>query len=117
VAATKVRTAVAQAVWAVCVLAALTLAVATLCIALKADPGNGAVRLLLRTAHALDFGVFSRGGEGPAHFKGHTHAAETKNALVDWGLASVVWLVVGRIAGGVLRPRRVPAGASRPTDP
>jgi hypothetical protein len=100
----RLRTAAAQAIWVVCVLAALVLAVATLCIALKVDRGNGFVRVLLQTADRLDLWVFSRGSDGVAHFKGHTHAADTKNALVDWGLAAAVWLVGGRVVEGVVRP-------------
>jgi hypothetical protein len=101
---TKVRTLAAQAIWAVCVVAALVLAVAALCIALKANPANGLVKFFVDTADRLDFGVFSRGKDGVAHFKGHTHAAQTKNALINWGLAAVVWLVGGRIVERIVRP-------------
>ena len=101
---TKVRTMAAQAIWIVCVLAALVLAVAALCIALKANPGNGLVKFFVDTADKLDFGVFSRGKDGVAHFKGHTHAAQTKNALINWGLAAVVWLIGGRIVERIVRP-------------
>jgi hypothetical protein len=100
----KVRSLAAQAIWIVCVLAALVLAVAALCIALKANADNGLVKFFIDTADKLDFGVFSRGKDGVAHFKGHTHAADTKNALINWGLAAVVWLVGGRIVERVVRP-------------
>jgi hypothetical protein len=101
---TRVRTLAAQAIWIICVLAALVLAVAALCIALKANQSNGLVKFFIDTADKLDFGVFSRGKDGVAHFKGHTHAADTKNALINWGLAAVVWLVGGRIVERVVRP-------------
>jgi hypothetical protein len=100
----KVRTLLAQAIWIVCVLAALVLAIAVLCIALKANQSNGLVKFFVDTADKLDFGVFSRGKDGVAHFKGHTHAAETKNALINWGLAALVWLVGGRIVERLVRP-------------
>jgi hypothetical protein len=100
----EVRRRVAQVVWAVCVIAALFLAAGTLCIALKANPDNALVKFIIDTADRLDLGVFSRGKDGVAHFTGHTHAAETKNALVDWGLAAVVWLVGGRILERVIAP-------------
>jgi hypothetical protein len=100
----RLRTVAAQAIWAVCVLAALVLAVATLCIALKVDQGDGLVRFLLQTADRLDFGVFSRGSDGVAHFKGHTQAAAAKTALVDWGMAAAVWLVGGRVVERLVRP-------------
>ena len=103
-AVTAVRTRVAQVVWVVCVVAAVFLAAGALCIALKANPDNALVRFILQTADKLDLGVFSRGKDGVAHFKGHTHEALTKNALVNWGLAAVVWLVVGRVLERIIRP-------------
>src|SRR4029079_6071595 len=95
--ANLVRTRIAQLVWVVCALAALVLAVGALCIALKANQDNGLVKFCIDTADKLDFGVFSR-TDGVAHWKGHDHAAMTKNALVNWGLAAVVWLIIGRLA-------------------
>ncbi len=103
-AVTVVRTRVAQVVWVVCVAAAVFLAAGALCIALKANPDNALVKFILQTADKLDLGVFSRGKDGVAHFKGHTHEALTKNALVNWGLAAVVWLVVGRVLERIIRP-------------
>ena len=99
-----VRTRVAQVVWIVCVLAALVLAVGALCIALKANGDNGLVKFCIDTADKLDLGVFSR-TDGVAHWKGHSHAALTKNACVNWGLAAVVWLIAGKIVERVVRPR------------
>jgi len=104
VAVTTVRTRLAQAIWIVCVAAALVLAAGTLCIALKANPDNALVKFVLETADKLDLGVFSRGKDGVAHFTGHTHDALTKNALVNWGLAAVVWLVVGKVLERIIRP-------------
>jgi hypothetical protein len=100
----RVRRRVAQAVWIVCVAAAMILAIGALCIALKANPDNALVKFFVQTADKLDFGVFSRGKDGVAHWSGHTHNAQTKNALVNWGLAAIVWLVGGRILERVIRP-------------
>ena len=100
----QVRTKLAQVVWIVCVVAALFLAAGALCIALKANPDNTLVKFITDTADKLDFGVFSRGKDGVAHFTGKTHEAETKNALVNWGLAAVVWLVGGKLLERVIRP-------------
>ncbi len=99
----KIRARVAQLVWIVCVVAALFLAVGALCIALKANPANSLVKFIIQTADKLDFGVFSR-QSGVAHFSGHSHSAMTKNALVNWGLAAVVWLVGGRILERLIKP-------------
>jgi hypothetical protein len=103
-AATLVRVRVAQLVWVICALAALVLAVAALCIALKANLGNSLVTFCIDTADKLDLGVFSR-TDGVAHWKGHDHASVTKNALVNWGLAAVIWLIIGRIVERLVRPR------------
>jgi hypothetical protein len=102
--ADMVRTRVAQLVWIVCVLAALVLAVGALCIALKANGDNSLVKFCIDTADKLDLGAFSR-IDGVAHWKGHSQSALTKNACVNWGLAAVVWLIVGKIVERVVRPR------------
>ena len=102
--ANLMRTRIAQLVCVVCVLAVLVLAVGALCIALKANQDNGLVKFCIDTADKLDFGVFSR-TDGVASWKGHSHSALTKNALVNWGLAAVVWLIIGRVVERLVRPR------------
>jgi hypothetical protein len=99
-----VRTRVAQLVWIVCLVAALILAIGALCIALKANQDNDLVRFFIDTADKLDLGVFSR-TDGVAHWKGHSHVVEAKNACVNWGLAAVVWLIAGKVLEQVIRPR------------
>jgi hypothetical protein len=99
-----VRSRIAQVIWILCVVAALFLAAGALCVSLKANGDNSLVKFLEQTADKLDFGVFSRGKDGVAHFKGHSQAALTKNALVNWGLAAVVWLVGGHLVQRVVRP-------------
>lgn len=100
----RVRTRVAQVVWAVCVVFALILALGALCIALKANPTNNLVRFILDTANKLDFGIFERGKNGVYHAVGANHAARTKNAIVNWGLAALVWLVGGQIVSRIIKP-------------
>ena len=102
--ANMVRARIAQLVWIVCAVAALLLAGGALCIALKANADNGLVKFLIDAGDKLDFGAFSR-TDGVAHWKGHTHSALTKNALVNWGIAAVLWLVIGRIVERIVRPR------------
>ena len=101
----KVRARVAQAVWLVCVVAALILAAGALCVALGANTDNSLVKFILDTADKLDLGVFSRGKDGFFHWKGNSDSAATKNAVVNWGLAALVWLVGGRILERVIAPR------------
>ena len=96
-----VRVQVARALWLVCALAALFLAVGALLVAVDANPHNALVQFVLDVADKLDVEVFSR-RDGIKHFTGAD--AATKNALVNWGLAAVAWLVVGRILDRIVRP-------------
>jgi hypothetical protein len=98
---TKVRTRVAQVLWLLFVLCALVLAVGALLVALKANEGNPLVELVLDSADAVDLGVFSR-DNGIKEFTGDD--AATKNALVNWGIGAVAYLVVGRIVDRIVRP-------------
>ena len=97
----QVRVQVARALWLVCALAALFLAVGALLVALDANQNNDLVKFVLDTADKLDLGVFSR-QDGIKEFTGKH--AETKNALFNWGLGAIAWLVVGRILDRVVRP-------------
>jgi hypothetical protein len=98
-----VRLRLAQLVWLVCVIAALILAAGALLIALQdsVNRGNDLVQFVLDAADKLDLGVFDR-GNGVFGFDGKN--AETKDALINWGIAAVVWLVVGKIIDRVIRP-------------
>lgn len=99
--ADTVRARIAQLIWLVCVVCALLLAVGALLIALGANRDNDLVGFVLQGADAVDLGVFSR-RDGIKEFTGD--GAAVKNALVNWGLGAVVWLVVGRILDRIVRP-------------
>jgi hypothetical protein len=96
-----VRLRLAQLVWLVCVLAAVVLAAGALLIALDANTKNDLVRFVLDTADKLDLGVFDR-HEGIKQFTGKNH--EVKDALLNWGLAALAWLIAGRIIDRIVRP-------------
>ncbi|QZY30235.1 hypothetical protein [Nocardioides coralli] len=98
---TKARTRVAQAVWLVFVVCALFLAVGALLVALDANEKNALVDFVTSGADAVDLGIFSR-RNGIKEFAGSN--ADVKNALVNWGLGAVAYLVVGRIIDRVVRP-------------
>ena len=100
-AATVMRARIAQLVWLVCVLCALVLALGALLVALKANTDNALVVFVKDAAGTVDLGVFDR-NEGILKFEGDN--AGTKNALVNWGLAAVAWLVIGRILDRIIRP-------------
>jgi hypothetical protein len=99
--ATKIRVWLAQLIWLVCALAALVLAIGALLIALDANRSNALVDFVLRAADVLDLGVFSR-SDGIKQFEGQ--GAQVKNALLNWGLGAIVWLVVGRILDRIIKP-------------
>lgn len=96
-----VRSRVAAVVWAVFVLLALVLAVGALLIAIDANRDNSLVSFVLDLADGVDLGVFSR-ENGIREFDGSN--AETKNALFNWGLGAVAYLVVGRLLERIIKP-------------
>ena len=98
-----VRLRLAQLVWLVCVLAALVLALGALLIALKesVNRDNEAVKFILDVANRVDLTVFDR-EDGVFGFDGKN--AEVKDALLNWGLAALVWLIGGRIIDRIIRP-------------
>lgn len=100
-AASALRTRIAQLVWLVCVLCALVLALGALLVALKANADNELVQFIMEAANKVDLGVFDR-GDGVLKFDGDNSLI--KNALVNWGLAAVVWLIIGRILDRLIRP-------------
>jgi hypothetical protein len=98
------RSRVGQALWLICVLFALILAIGALLIALQGsgtNPDNGLYKFVVNTGDWLDFGVLSR-KDGLFDFVGKN--GQTKDALANWGLAAIVWLVIGRVADRVVRP-------------
>ncbi|WP_240339870.1 hypothetical protein [Nocardioides sp. SYSU D00038] len=95
------RKVLAQLLWLLFVLAAGFLAVGALLIAVDANADNDLVAFVLDAADALDLGVFSV-DNGVMKFDGAN--AETKNALFNWGLGAIAWLVVGRLVDRLVRP-------------
>lgn len=97
---TQARNLLAKAVSVVTGVCALVLVAGALMIALDANEANALVDFVKQTAAQLDVGVFDR-GNGVFEFEGKN--AATKNAVVNWGLAAVVWLVLGKIVSGIVR--------------
>lgn len=95
----RARAAAAQAVWVVAALLAVVLAVGALLVAIdQTNESNGLVSFVLDLADGVDLGVFDR-RDGVMTFD-----TESANALVNWGLAAVAWLVIGRILERLIRP-------------
>ncbi len=98
--ANAVRVRVASIVWLVAVVCAAILAVGALLVALHANQDNPIVKLVLQAADALD-GPFGREN---GIFTFHGKDAATKSALVNWGIAAVVYLVIGKVLDRIIRP-------------
>ena len=98
---TPIRVRIAQLVWLVFLVCALFLAVGALLITVDANAKNSLVDFVLSGANAVDLNVFSR-NNGIKDFSGSN--AEVKNALFNWGLGAVAYLIVGRILDRVIRP-------------
>lgn len=95
-----VRSRLASVVWLIAVICALFLAVGALLIALNANEDNSIFDFVISGADFLD-GPLSR-TEGLFTFEGKD--AATKGALVNWGIAAVVYLVIGKILDRIIRP-------------
>jgi hypothetical protein len=93
--ANAVRSRIASVVWLVAVLCAVFLAVGALLFALKMNPGNAIVSFVYHVDRLIDLGTFKR-------FTGKNHLI--KGHLVNWGLAAVIYLVVGKILDRLIRP-------------
>ncbi len=96
-----VRSKVATVVWLVAVVCALFLAVGALLIALKANQDNSIVAFINATAQKLD-GPFSL-KDGIFTFPSDQDG-RVKSALTNWGIAAVVYLVIGKILDRIIRP-------------
>jgi hypothetical protein len=90
-----IRSRIASVVWLVAVVCALFLAVGALLVALKMNQDNAIVAFVLDGAAKLDFGSFK-------DFTGK--GAATKEALTNWGIAAVIYLVVGKVLDRIIRP-------------
>ena len=95
------RSRLASVVWLVAVVCALFLAVGALLIALKANEDNSIVVFILDGAKLLEgpFGL----ADGIFTF-GDDQDGRVKSALVNWGIAAVVYLVIGKVLDRVIRP-------------
>lgn len=94
--ADAVRSRLASVVWLVAVICALFLAIGALVTALDMNLDNPILAFINAGAHKLDFGQFKDFGDGKN--------AKVESALVNWGIAAVIYLVVGKILDRLIRP-------------
>lgn len=90
-----VRSRLATLVWLAAVVCALLLAIGALVVALKMNQHNAIVSFVTDAANKLDFGELK---------KFHGQDAATKSALVNWGIAAVIYLVIGKVLDRLIRP-------------
>ena len=101
---TKIRATLAQLVWLACAFAALLLAVGALLIALDFNRSNAIVDLVTQAADRIDFGEFKEFEAGKS--KASRDSALTKSVMVNWGIAAIIYLVVGKVLERLLRPKK-----------
>ena len=93
--ADMVRSRIASLVWLIAVICALFLAVGALLVALKMNQENPIVNFVLEGAEGLDLGTFKE-------YEGQN--AKVKSALTNWGIAAVIYLLIGKVVDRIIRP-------------
>src|SRR3954452_2035386 len=98
----RVRRVAARVILLVFTFTAAMLAVGALLVALRhnINTDNPVVEAIIRFCDFVD-GPFAR-DTGIFQFHGDNEMA--KEALVNWGIAALVYLLVGRLLAGVVRP-------------
>ncbi len=100
----RLRNVAASAIWVAAVLCALTLAVGALLIALNFNRDNAIVNLITQAADTIDFGEFKQFEAGKS--KASQESALVKSVMVNWGIAAIIYLVIGKVADRLLRPKK-----------
>ena len=98
----KARLQLARVILLVFTLVAAVLAIGALLVALRhnINEGNAVVKLVTEIDDFVD-GPFGR-DSGIFQFHGKNEAA--KEALVNWGIAALVYLLIGRVLAKLVRP-------------
>lgn len=108
----RLRNIAASVVWVVAVVCALTLAVGALLVSLDFNRDNAVVDFVLNIANSIDFGEFKdfkpdvEKGASAADRESARQSAETKSVMVNWGIAAIIYLVVGKVLERLLRPKK-----------
>jgi hypothetical protein len=97
----RIRGLVSRAVWVVCLSLALVLAAAAFSFALDANDENDLVQLVRDLANAFDLGFFDL--DNPVKRFDEPNS-EVKNALFNYGIAAVIYLIAGRFLERLIRP-------------
>jgi hypothetical protein len=97
----RIRSMVSRAVWVICLTLALILAAAAFSFALDANDKNDLVKLIRDLADTFDLGFFDL--DKPVKEFNNPNS-EVKTALFNYGIAAVVYLIVGRFLERLIRP-------------
>ncbi|MDN5746730.1 MAG: hypothetical protein L0H31_16670 [Nocardioidaceae bacterium] len=97
----RVRTHGARIVWLVFLVLALIMAIAAFSFALEANEKNKLVEIFRDLADAFDLGFFDL--DNPVKAFSDPNGV-VKTALFNYGIATVVYLVLGRVLERVIRP-------------
>lgn len=97
----RLRSFVSRAIWVVCLSLALILATAAFSYALDANENNELVQLVRDLANTFDLGYFDL--DKPVK-EFNDPNSNVKNALFNYGLAAVAYLIVGRFLERLIRP-------------
>lgn len=97
----RARDNAARVVWIICVVLALILAAAAFSYALEANEDNALVQAVRDLANTFDLGFFDL--DNPVKAFADPNGS-VKTALFNYGIACVVYLVLGRILERILRP-------------
>ena len=97
----RVRGIVSRTVWVICLALALILAAAAFSFALDANDENDLVQLIRDLANTFDLGVFDL--DKPVKEFDDPNS-EVKDALFNYGICAVIYLIVGRFLERIIRP-------------
>ncbi|MGO4255203.1 hypothetical protein [Marmoricola sp. RAF53] len=99
----QIRTTLAKVVRVICLVFSVVLALAAFLVAAQdvVSPDNVLVKFVLDFAKVID-GPFSPDN---GVFAFHGENAQTKDAVVNWGIAAIGWLALGRLAQRWIAPR------------
>jgi len=99
----QVRETMAKILRVVFLVCSVVLALGAFLVAARdnVSPDNALVKFVLDFADAID-GPFSRTN---GIFEFHGQNAATKDAVVNWGIAAIVYLAIGRYLQRLLAPR------------
>ncbi|MDZ5623182.1 hypothetical protein [Nocardioides bizhenqiangii] len=97
----RVRGIVARTVWVICLSLALILAAAAFSFALDANDENELVQLIRDLANAFDLTFFDL--DKPVKEFAEPNS-DVKNALFNYGICAVVYLILGRFLERLIRP-------------